>query len=404
MAPSHQAYNFTGESGANEDAANWLAALETNIHSSMTNREKVNLFQSKLLRGSPARKWFNKLPDEGHRRWDLVKREFESSWCTTTTPPGPPSLIALISTDVTVSTSFPLAPNILSAPDTSMPSTSINFETFGELCDLNDILQFLDAVAATQVGKNLQLLWDCAFAQGRSVEQDYGEEMYLRGKAHGFREAEEAARPAALEEGRLSGEANEKWLWEAAGHNIDNLGCVGVRSPPTSEVGVQSETPHVTTVSSSTQTTLINVNAQTSTTSHLDTSVQALEPPSSPNRPQKTSAAPLDWAEDANTLPIIPPSPSPRQPRDLSVLRSSSSSPFSSLQHRSKRFSHYSHQSRRRHSHSHFNSFNSLHRTSFKPFQSHSHTQTHSHLNWESDPRLSDLSRSLKALGWIRAS
>ena len=26
-----------------------------------------------------------------------------------------------------------------------------------------------------------------------------------------------------------------------------------------------------------------------------------------------------------------------------------------------------------------------------------------SRLNWESDPRLSDLSRSLKALGWIRA-
>ena len=250
MAPSRQTYNFTGESGANEDAADWLAALETNIRSSMTNREKVNLFQSKLLRGSPARKWFNKLPDEGHRRWDLVKKEFESSWCTTTSPP---SLVALISTDVLVPIPIPPTPDILSAPATSTPSTSINFETFGELCDLNDILQFFDAAASTQVGRNLQLLWDCAFAQGQSVQQDYGDEMYLRGKDHGFREAEEAVRPAAFEEGRLSGEANEKWLWEAAGHEINNLCCVGVKLPLTSEVGVQSETPHATTVSSSTQ-------------------------------------------------------------------------------------------------------------------------------------------------------
>jgi hypothetical protein len=34
----------------------------------------------------------------------------------------------------------------------------------------------------------------------------------------------------------------------------------------------------------------------------------------------------------------------------------------------------------------------------FEPVVSHQA----SHLNWESDPRLSDLSLSLKALGWIR--
>jgi hypothetical protein len=390
MAPYCQAYNFTGESGANENATDWLAALETNIQSSMTNRQKVDLFQSKLLRGSPARKWFNKLPDEGHRQWNLVKREFESRWCTTTTPP---SLVALISTDVPVSIPIPPTPDTLSAPATS---TSNDFKTFGELCDLEDVLQFFDTVAGTQVGRNLQLLWDCAFAQGRCVERDYGDEMYLRGKAQGFKDGEKAARPAALEEGRLSGEANEKWLWEAAGHDINNLGCVGVKSPPTSEVGVQSETPHATTTVSS--------STQTSTVSRLNSSVQASEPPPSLSQPQKAITKPLDWAEDAKSLPIISPPPLPvHQPRDLSVLRSPSSSPFSSLQHRSKRLTHYSHQSRRCHSHFSFNSFNSPHRNSFKPSQPHSHTKTYSHLNWESDPRLSDLSRSLKALGWIRA-
>jgi hypothetical protein len=110
----------------------------------------------------------------------------------------------------------------------------------------------------------------------------------------------------------------------------------------------------------------------------------------------------LDWAEDAISLPTqILPSPLP--PRDFSGLRSSKSNPFSSLQHRSKCFNHYSRQPRRHHSHFNCNSFNSTHYSSFKPSQPYSYTKTHSHLNWESDPRLSDLSRSLKALGWIRA-
>ena len=44
MAPYRQAYNFTSEPGANKNAADWLTALKTNIYSSMTNHEKVNLF------------------------------------------------------------------------------------------------------------------------------------------------------------------------------------------------------------------------------------------------------------------------------------------------------------------------------------------------------------------------
>jgi hypothetical protein len=64
----------------------------------MTNREKVDLFSSWLQRGSPARKWFNKLPDEGHRRWHLVLEEFQSKWCKTADTPVP---IALLSTNDT---------------------------------------------------------------------------------------------------------------------------------------------------------------------------------------------------------------------------------------------------------------------------------------------------------------
>jgi len=83
MAPYRRAYSFTGEPNANEDAADWLYALETNIYSCMTDREKVDLFSSKLWRGSPAKEWFNKLPDEGHQLWHSAKQEFESRWCKT---------------------------------------------------------------------------------------------------------------------------------------------------------------------------------------------------------------------------------------------------------------------------------------------------------------------------------
>jgi len=63
----------------------------------MTNREKLDLLSHWLQRASPARKWFNKLPDEGHRRWHLVRQAFELKWCKTmdTTP----VLFALLSTD-----------------------------------------------------------------------------------------------------------------------------------------------------------------------------------------------------------------------------------------------------------------------------------------------------------------
>jgi len=73
MAPYRQTYNFTGEPDANEDAAGWLSALETNIYSCMSDREKVELFSSKLWCGSPAKEWYNKLPDEAHQLWRSAK-------------------------------------------------------------------------------------------------------------------------------------------------------------------------------------------------------------------------------------------------------------------------------------------------------------------------------------------
>ena len=149
--------------------------------------------------------------------------------------------------------------------------------------------------------------------------------------------------------------------------------------------------------------TALQTDDPVTTISHLDISVQASELPPSPSQLREAITEPLDWAEDANSLPIASLSPPLHQPRNISALRSSKINPFSSLQHRSRRFTHFSHKSRRHHSHFNSKFFYSPHCNPFKPSQPHSHTKTYSHLNWESDPRLSDLTRSLKALGWIRA-
>ena len=112
MATPHGPFYFTGKPNMAENATDWLSAIEANILPSMTNREKVDLFSSWFRRASPARKWFNKLPDEGHRRWHLVREEFQSKWCKTV---DTPVLVALLSTH---DNTLPVNPDM---PDSTTP-------------------------------------------------------------------------------------------------------------------------------------------------------------------------------------------------------------------------------------------------------------------------------------------
>ena len=221
---------------------------------------------------------------------------------------------------------------------------------------LEDINNFLELASTTQDGRNLALFWEQAYDQGyaegrgdvlreeldMASEQlkntwtqcgwDVGYEGYKQGKKEGHQDINiEAICTAAFEEGCVLGAANEKWLWETVGHDINNLGCTQLKSPPTSSVGVQSDAPcTTTTVSSSTQMfppPLINVNTQTSVT---------MDPPS-----LVLPVLCLDWAEDATSLPIAPLLSTPLAPHrhapcDFSGLCSSQPNPFSSLQHPSK--------------------------------------------------------------------
>ena len=289
---------------------------------------------------------------------------------------------------------------------TPPPSTLIDFETFINLADLDDISLFFDTVASMQEGRNLKLLWDRAFKagldQGRTEERAFRDEMYLRGKAQGAKEAKEAASNVEIDfyrHGIEKGRVEERSEWTTLGHGLRCFSPIAVLSDESTQTDSE---PSITAMCNA--GVQVDLQVVAPTIPRLDASIQTPEPSPPLNQPQKMSLAPLDWAEDAKSLPITPIiPPSLCQPRDLSVLHSSSSSPFSSLQHRSKRFNHYPHQSRHRHSHFNFNSFYSTHRNSFKPSRPQFYTKMDSHLNWESDPRLSDLSRSLKALGWIRA-
>jgi len=146
-------------------------------------------------------------------------------------------------------------------------------------------------------------------------------------------------------------------------------------------------------------------------------------PGPTPNPTHITSPPPpmsLNWADDAMSLPIslppisLPILPSHPPPHDLSILCSSFSKPFSSLQRRNKRQPHSSQPFRNR------QSFNIPHQTFSHPrfppprfsstsvrsarvYPSHTpHFLPPSALNWEGDPRLFELSRALNALGWVR--
>ncbi|KAF8961249.1 hypothetical protein BDZ97DRAFT_1760094 [Flammula alnicola] len=197
MAPYRRVYVFTSEPDAAKNPADWLAALKTNIYSCTTNREKVNLFSSKLFCGSPAKKWFNKLPDEGHQRWHLVKQEFESRWCKSPGISDAPSLVALLSMDTPVNIPIPSISCPLPVPDVdehySTPPSSPTLPphplptpqnpkiNVPDIClsillnllaarDIYGVADFCRLTADTE-HCNFALIWDLAFEAGKSFAQ-----------------------------------------------------------------------------------------------------------------------------------------------------------------------------------------------------------------------------------------
>ena len=228
----------------------------------------------------------------------------------------------------------------------------------------------------------------------------------------------EKGNESGIETGIEIGRDREKCAWGAAGHSTT---CITVARPPRG-IAIQTDEPPPRPMMT---TAAVQVDIPKPPPS-LHVAVQADIPWTIPLGIQDTSSqtsppssTSLNWADDAALLPILSIRP---PPRDLSALRSMKRNPFGSLQRHSKPFcsrvSSCSHQdipfSRTPHSRyrpqplcssSLFPKPHVSPQVSKKePFISSKVTPPSSRisvLDWDQDPRLSDLSRALKALGWI---
>jgi len=305
--------------------------------------------------------------------------------------------------------------------DNSSPAsaTRIAFREFIQLANLDDVADFIDAAASTSDGGNLKLLWKRAFEEGLRV----GRQLYV-GAVNKLNEAHNGG----YEEGYNEGRRDEQMDWI-----IDSQGLHGDQPPSCEDSSTQTEPPSLVDASASTSDTDTAINEPTPTPINpppptilvitVDSGTQTQNDDDSPTLPPVIPIAPVlkpppkmephpqpspahfDWANDAASLPILPRNP---PPRDLSVLRSSSQQPFSSLQRRNKKSKkHFSQPFRCHHSSSvpHQKNFQARYlpfRSSSAPFVPAPRSRSPSTLNWEDDPQLSDLSRALRALGWIR--
>ena len=323
------------------------------------------------------------------------------------------------------------------ADDTAFttPTTRIAFREFIELADLESIKQFVTAASSLPEGENLKLLWARAFKEGYVVGRELCldtleekvEEARNHGYEQGFKEGS-SSKVDLFQAGFDEGRRDEQRDWIIEGHGqhcgfqptvIREDSSTQTDDPPprlmaTSAVQVDTPKP-LPPMPCSTPNTM-NSAVQTTPLGIQDASSQTLPHPSPiPDSIRITSPPPtsLNWADDAASLPI---SSSRTPPRDLSILRSSSPKPFSSLQRRNKRsqahFSQPPHKrqlpfttmprqtySRRRFRPPRFSStsFRSSQYPNCTPYFSSALT-----LNWENDPRLSNLSQALNALGWVR--
>ena len=114
------------------------------------------------------------------------------------------------------------------------------------------------------------------------------------------------------------------------------------------------------------------------------------------NHPKSPVLEHFDWASDAAELPLLSTTPT-KQPRDFSGLRTSSKNSFSSLQRRHRKFNknsfHFINSKPRYHS-SCYHSFSGPYRH-FQNFHYHPQHPFSVSLDWDRDPRLSDLSTAL---------
>ena len=234
------------------------------------------------------------------------------------------------------------------------PATHVVFHQFIELANLNTITLFLTTATSTPDGKNLKFLWEWAFEEGQKVGLDEGHH-FVDGM-----DIQEVLK-VGFEQGQAVSMAAEKQEWQTKGHGENCIEALPVchfsttaiqatnipppRSMAMTAVQVDSPKPlpilTPPTVDSIIQTIPLKIQDASSQTvlypSPIPKPRHATSPPSLVNvniqtsvttEPSISVSPPLNWAEDATSLPILPllltPTIPPHQPpHDFSGLRSS---------------------------------------------------------------------------------
>ncbi|KIM36027.1 hypothetical protein M413DRAFT_449471 [Hebeloma cylindrosporum] len=359
---------FTGD---NQNASDWLKIVDRTVAMRNNDRGKLEIFAPKLAVDSPADRWFSSIPVKIRKNWRMVRDLFVLKWVEKAEQQEIDVKVNEFLQELGHSQSRSATRDILFVeplPPSSPVPIAFDLARLRRLItasDVDNVSIFCAKTAGTE-HEYFAHLWQIAFEAGKKLNT-----------------------------------------------TVPHLN-VGIQAIP---IPQSDPSPKV---DSSTQTTEPPAPLAQTDNILVDVPLEDVSPPSPVSR--------LDWAEDATSLPIAPllPTPSvPRQhaPRDFSSLRSSRPNPFGSLQRRSR-------QSRPPVS-SRFSwtvpFTRTLHpcygppplrpQSSFPkprvPLEASRNEPTIfskltppssliSALNWDQDPRLSDLSRALKALGWIR--
>ena len=362
------------------------------------------------------------------------------------------------SAPTSLSSNYVASSATISAPAVPIPPAPASVPTttsYKPIMDDVSIERLVGLAKDSPPDSALGIVWRRAFEEGKKLGYVEGAKLF---EGVDISEGMKAAAERGYEKGIEEGRNREKRAWGAAGHSTTcitvarpprgvavqtdaippcSVTMVAVQAntskPPLCNVEVQANVPRSITDSAvqttpprSVMTTAVQADApkilpttplaprtvdasmQTNSPGTLDTSSQATlhsGPTPDPTRITSPLSPPLNWADDAASLPISslpilsPPILSSHlTPRDLSILRSSFSKPFSSLQRRNKRQPHFSQPFCKR------QSFNIPHQTSsrhrFPPphFSTTSvktarvypsrtpHFSPSSALNWEGDP------------------
>ncbi|KAF8061689.1 hypothetical protein FPV67DRAFT_1509945 [Lyophyllum atratum] len=240
--------------------------------------------------------------------------------------------------------------------------------------------------------------WNSGYDAGRQWEKDAMDNRLEERYYDGYRDGEQAGREEERDE------------WRIAGHSLTQAKCTYLGT--TSDAGIQTKsTPSANTFEIAIQTPAPPVTASTIALVDTETPVE--------------TAAPVNWADDADTeLPVLlapTPAPTPRS-RDFSVLFTGSAGPFNTLQRRVRRL-HRGHRVPQRQrfiprvNYSQEPIITYRHPSGIAqgkpvftvqspprppPPPSASVSALPVELDWDRDPRLSNLRNALHSLGWIR--